>query len=70
MVNTQDSNQAALQLYEGVGFRRVGRRCASARARVCIDRTSGLSNYASYIRAQASTSTAGLLAIGLLAAGC
>lgn len=26
MVNTQDSNQAALQLYEGVGFRRVGRR--------------------------------------------
>lgn len=26
MVNTQDSNQPALQLYEGVGFRRVGRR--------------------------------------------
>ena len=26
VINTQDSNQASLRLYEGFGFRRVGRR--------------------------------------------
>ncbi|MCB9118075.1 MAG: hypothetical protein H6639_24230, partial [Caldilineaceae bacterium] len=26
IINTQDSNQASLRLYEGFGFRRVGRR--------------------------------------------